>query len=70
MLPQQKTTIPFVIENAVAVVRDVPAEVCSSCHEPYVIGEVADRITALLQELDSLQTEVSVISYAALEKVA
>jgi YgiT-type zinc finger domain-containing protein len=68
--PEQKATIPFVLKNSVAVVKDVPAEVCRSCHEPYLAGQVVDRIGDLLKRLDSLQTEVSVISYPALERVA
>ena len=50
LLPAQKTTIHFVVDDRAVVAEDVPAEVCSSCHEPYVVGEVADRITALLKE--------------------
>jgi YgiT-type zinc finger domain-containing protein len=70
LLPKQKATIPFVLENTVAVIKDVPAEVCASCHESYMTGEVTDRLTALLKQLHSLQTEVSVISYLALPRAA
>jgi YgiT-type zinc finger domain-containing protein len=63
-------TIPFVLENTVAVIKDVPAEVCASCHESYMTGEVTDRVTVLLKQLYSLQTEVSVISYSALPRAA
>ena len=61
----QPTTIPFVLENTVAVIKDVPAEVCASCHEPCLTGEATDRVVALLRQLRSLQTEVSVVSYPA-----
>ncbi len=66
LVADQKVTIPFVLENTVAVIKDVPAEVCASCHEPFMIGEVTDRVTELLKRLRSLQTEVSVISFPAL----
>ncbi len=70
LLPEQTATIPFVLENIVAVIKDVPAEVCASCRESYMTGEVTDRVAALLRQLRSLQTEVSVISYAALPRAA
>ena len=70
LVPNQKATIPFVLENTVAVIKDVPAEVCASCHEFYMTGEVTDRVTELLRQLRSLQTEVSVVSYLALPVAA
>jgi YgiT-type zinc finger domain-containing protein len=70
LVPNQKATIPFVLENTVAVIKDVPAEVCASCHESYMIGEVTDRVTEYLRQLRSLQTEVSVVSYSALPVAA
>jgi len=70
LLPRQKATIPFVLENTVAVIKDVPAEVCASCHESYMTGEATDRMTTLLRQLRLLQTEVSVISYSALPMAA
>jgi YgiT-type zinc finger domain-containing protein len=66
----RRATIPFVLENAVVVVRDVPAEVCRNCREPYMTGAVTDRITQLLRQLHTLQTEVTVVSYAALREAA
>jgi len=62
-------TIPFILADTVILVKDVPAEVCSSCHEPYTTGVVTDRITALLNQMRSLPAEVSIISYSQLEGV-
>jgi YgiT-type zinc finger domain-containing protein len=62
----QTATIPFVLENTVIVVKDVPAEVCASCHEPFLTGDATDRVVELLRQLRTLQTEVSVVSYQAL----
>jgi|AP95_1055475.scaffolds.fasta_scaffold353581_1 YgiT-type zinc finger domain-containing protein len=62
-LVKQTATIPFTFENTIVVVKNVPAEVCSSCHEPYVDGVVTDRLTPLLTQLRELHTEVSVVSY-------
>jgi YgiT-type zinc finger domain-containing protein len=53
----------FILENTIVVIKDVPAEVCASCHESYTTGNVTDHVVALLQPLRALQTEISVISY-------
>ena len=57
------SAVPFIFEGTVIVVKDVPAESCRSCHEPYVSGKVADKLTELLTRLKALQTEVSIVSY-------
>lgn len=67
---RKKATIPFVLGDTVVVVKDVPAEVCASCHEPYMTGQVTDQLTDLLSRLRSLQTEVSVVCYADLSAAA
>ena len=64
------TTIPFVLGTTVAVIKDVPAEVCVRCHEPFLTGEATDRVVEWLRQLRSLQTEVSVVSYQALPVAA
>jgi YgiT-type zinc finger domain-containing protein len=56
-------TIPFLLPDTVVLVKDVPAEVCQSCHEPYVTGKVTDRITDLLNQLRAFPAEVSIVSY-------
>jgi YgiT-type zinc finger domain-containing protein len=63
LVPNQQAAIPFILDDTVAVIKDVPASVCASCHEPYTSGAVTDRLVALLQHLASLRTEVSVVSY-------
>ena len=57
-------TMPFVFGESAILVKDVPAEICQSCHEPYMIGAVADRVTKLLGQLRRVHAEVSVVSYA------
>lgn len=61
--------IPFLLPNAVILVKDVPAEICSSCHEPYTTGQVTDRIVSLLHPLRSLPAEVLILSYSELQSV-
>lgn len=57
-------TIPFVLDNdTVIIVKGVPAEICSDCHEPFVAGKETDQVLALLKQLKSLRSEVSVIAY-------
>jgi YgiT-type zinc finger domain-containing protein len=68
--PDQRATIPFVLETTIVVVKDVPAEVCDSCREPYPAGDAVDRITELLRQLRHLHTEVTVVSYTALPEAA
>lgn len=62
-LKSKVTTIPFVFQETVVIVKDVPAEVCTSCHEPYTPGWVTDQLTTLLEQLRAFRTEVSIISY-------
>jgi YgiT-type zinc finger domain-containing protein len=47
-LRKRLSAIPFLLPNAVVLIKDVPAEVCSSCHEPFTTGQVIDRIVGLL----------------------
>jgi YgiT-type zinc finger domain-containing protein len=58
-------TIPFVLDSTVAVVKDVPAEICEECDESYMKGDTVDRIEGLLQNLRNIGVEVSVIHYKA-----
>ena len=60
------TTVPFIFDQTVIVVKDVPAEVCANCHDPYMTGTVTDRLIELLNRLRELQTEISIVSYTDL----
>jgi YgiT-type zinc finger domain-containing protein len=64
LVPDQRATVPFILENTVIVIKDVPAEMCASCHEPFMTGKVTDRVT------DLLKSEVSVVSYSPIPIVA
>jgi YgiT-type zinc finger domain-containing protein len=70
LVADQKATIPFVLDKTVVVVKEVPAEVCGSCHEPFMTGEVTDRLTQLLKELRHLQAEVSVVLFPGIPVAA
>ena len=57
-------TVPFIFPETVVLVKDVPAEVCNSCHEPYLLGKVTDRLANVVGQLRSFGTEVSIITYS------
>lgn len=59
------TSLPFFIGEKIAVIRDVPAEICTDCGEPYMKSGVAGRIEALLDRLEELDSEMSVVHYKA-----
>jgi len=62
-------TIPFVLPDTVVLIKDVPAEICHSCHEPYMVGKMTDKITNLLNQLRAFRAEVSIVSYSELQPV-
>jgi YgiT-type zinc finger domain-containing protein len=66
LLANQRANIPFVLGKVVVVVKDVPAEVCRNCGEPYLSGAATDRILKLLERFAQLPVEVSVTSYTEL----
>jgi YgiT-type zinc finger domain-containing protein len=57
------TTIPFLIGEKVAVIKDVPAEICSDCGEAYMKSSVVDKVESLLDKLEELHSEMSVVHY-------
>jgi len=57
-------SVPFILESTVVVVKNVPALICGDCYEPYLNGPVTDQVTNLLNQLQTLHSEVSVITYA------
>jgi YgiT-type zinc finger domain-containing protein len=61
-------TIPFVFPDTILLVKGVPTEICGSCHEPYVSGKVTDQLINLLNQLRALKAEVSIISYAEVQR--
>ena len=59
------TTMPFLLGERVAVIKNVPAEVCSDCGEAYMESGVVEKVESLLDRLEELQSEMSVIQYEA-----
>lgn len=66
-LENQISVIPFILkQNAVVVIKGIPAEVCADCHEPFLAGQAVDRVTEILRQLRTLSSEVSVVAYPEL----
>ncbi len=59
------THAPFFIGNKIIVIKDVPAEVCADCGEAYMKSSVVGRIEELLDKLEGLHSEMSIIYYNA-----
>ncbi len=43
--------------------REIPAEICRNCQEPYVAGKVTDPITNLLNQLRISDAEILIVSF-------
>ena len=57
------TIAPFFIGNKIIVIKDVPAEICSDCGESYMKSSVVGRIENLLDRIEDLNSEMSVVHY-------
>jgi len=63
-------TIPFLLGNNIVVIRDVPADICAQCHEPFVTTEAAGVINRLLERAETLPTEIAVASFQDARAIA
>jgi len=63
-LESKTTTLPFVVNKSVIIIKNVPAEVCSQCAEPVMSSAVARKVDALLKQVDRLHSEILVVGYA------
>jgi YgiT-type zinc finger domain-containing protein len=61
----ERATIPFVLGKTVAVIKQVPAEVCDACGEPFLHAEATDVVSSLLEKALASSAEVSVMTYPA-----
>jgi len=69
-LSLELATIPFVLGKTVAVIKQVPAEVCDTCSEPFLHAEATDVVSSLLDKALASSAEVSVMTYSAGAPVA
>jgi len=63
------TTLPFVIATKIVVIKGVPAEVCTQCHEAIMASEVAGVVDQLLKQVQRTGFEVSIVPYEQLTLV-
>ncbi len=59
------TTLSFLMGEKVAIIKNVPAEICSDCGEAYMKSHVTGTVEALLDRIEELHSEVSIIYYEA-----
>jgi YgiT-type zinc finger domain-containing protein len=69
-LSVELATIPFVSGQSVVVIKQVPAEVCDTCGEPFLHAEATDVVSSLLEKALASSAEVSVMTYSAETPVA
>ena len=58
-------SLPFFIGERIIVIKYVPSEICSDCGEPFMKSGVSGRIESLLDKLEDLASEMSVVHYQA-----
>jgi YgiT-type zinc finger domain-containing protein len=63
-LEYKYATIPFVMNETVVVMRNVPAYVCKQCGEAIMDSPIAHRVDELLQQAYLIHSEVSVIQFS------
>lgn len=56
-------TIPFMLERHIVVVKDVPAEVCDTCGEPFMRAIATDAVFTLLRRARDMGAEVTILNY-------
>lgn len=62
-LEHNLSIIPFIVNNRVVVIKQVPADVCTQCNEPIMNNEVAITVDGLLKQAYRTGFEVSVVNY-------
>jgi len=58
-------TMSFQEGGTTVIVKEVPAEICRTCGEPYVSAEVAEVLDRRVDEAAQRGTEVEILRYAA-----
>jgi len=60
-----KTTASFTRGETIVIVKDIPADVCGQCGEPYIDGEVAKALERLVDDAVRKGIQVEILRYAA-----
>lgn len=59
------TTVTLERDGRVVLFRDVPADVCDNCDEPYVADAVAETLLRRAEEAIARGVELEVLRFAA-----
>lgn len=57
--------LTFFMGEKIAIIKNVPAEICSDCGEAYMKSHVTGEVETLLDRIEELHSEVSIIFYKA-----
>ena len=58
-------TVTLAPENTIVVIRDVPAEVCTTCGEEYISKEIMGELLSIAREAVRAGVQVEVRIYKA-----
>ena len=64
-LQHGQTAASFFIDDKIIIIKDVPAEVCADCGEAFTKSSVAGRIEEILDKVEVLHSEMSVVHFKA-----
>lgn len=66
----EKALVNYLLDlnNTIIIIKNVPANVCTTCGERYFDDDVMENLEKIINELKSLTTEMSIVNYN--EKVA
>ena len=60
-----RTTVSLSRGEAVIVVKNVPADICSQCGEPYFAPEISQQVSETADEAVRQGAELQVVKFAA-----
>lgn len=62
-LEKRKVNYVVDLENAIIIIKGVPAKVCTQCGEQYFDDETAENIEKIVNKLKQLSTEITIVNY-------
>ena len=67
-LEEKKVNYVADLKETIIIIKSVPAKVCSKCDEQYFDDKTTKNIEKIVNKLEQLSTEVSIVNYE--EKVS
>lgn len=62
-LEEKKVNYVVDLEEAIIIIKGVPAKVCKQCGEQYFDDETSQNIEKMVNKLKELSTEVTIVNY-------